>query len=82
MGLDREFRKHPLQVGKHYQHDGKRRPNMHMTCLYLGAEVVVVKHLKCGLYQVRIIKGRFPWFDPDFIYKLPKSEFQPIPEEE
>jgi hypothetical protein len=77
--LERLFRKYPLQVGKHYRHDGKLRRNQKKTCPWLGEEVEVIRQLKSGLYQVRVINCRFSWFDPETTYTLPKNEFLPIP---
>lgn len=65
------FRKYPLQNGKLYKMSGigdfgidpDARP-------FLGEVLMVVKHLKSGLYQTQLPDGR--------IYPFPKSAMWPV----
>lgn len=67
-------RKYPLQVGKRYlQSGGGDHGIVPDARPFLFQELIVIKHLKSGLYQTQLPDGR--------IYPFPKSALRPVEDE-
>lgn len=67
-------RKHLLQIGKRYQQSGGGDFGIDRDARpFLFQELVVIKHLKSGLYMTQLPDGR--------TYPFPKSALSPVADE-
>lgn len=71
---ERLFRKYPLQVGKRYKQTSLADWGIYAEARpFLQKELIVVKHLKSGLYQTQLPSGEQ--------FSFPKSALSPVADE-